>query len=67
MYTFYILCDQLYIHVDKDKNIVFTYLVVDYMYTFYILEDPLRVHVIHHQVGKDNVLVLVNMDIKWIL
>ena len=46
MYTFYILEDLLYIHVDKkDKTIVFTYLVVDYMYTSHILEDPTYIHV----------------------
>ena len=45
MYTSHILEDLLYIHVDKDYNIVFTYLVVDYMYTFHILEDPLYIHV----------------------
>ena len=44
MYKFYILEDLLYIHVDKDKNIVFIYLVVDYMYKFYILEDLLYIH-----------------------
>jgi hypothetical protein len=43
MYKFYILEDLLYIHVDKDYNIVFTYLVVDYMYMFYILEDLLYI------------------------
>ena len=25
-----------------------------------------HVHVIHHKVGKDNALVVVNMDISWI-
>jgi predicted RNA-binding protein len=45
MYMFYILEDLLYIHVDKDQNIVFTYLVVDYMYTSHILEDLLYIHV----------------------
>jgi hypothetical protein len=44
MYKFYILEDLLYIHGDKDLNIVFTYLVVDYMYKFYILEDLLYIH-----------------------
>jgi hypothetical protein len=45
MYKFYILEVLLYIHVDKDYNIVFTYLVLDYMYMFYILEDLLYIHV----------------------
>jgi hypothetical protein len=45
MYTFYILEDLLYIHFDKDLNIVFTYLVLGYMYMFYILEDLLYIHV----------------------
>ena len=45
MYKFYILEDLLYIHVDKDLNIVFTNLVVNYMYTFQILEDPTYIHV----------------------
>ena len=45
MYKFHILEDLLYIHVDKDWNIVFTCLVVDYMYMFYILEDLLYIDV----------------------
>jgi hypothetical protein len=44
MYTLYILDDLIYIHFDKDLNIVFTYLVVYYMYKFYILEDLLYIH-----------------------